>query len=98
MRAETSTPAETEAVAAELAARVEAGDVALIRGGLGTGKTTFVRGGARRRAGKAPLVAVPARGVGGRGSVTSPTFTIGQVYAADGLEIAHLDLYRLTSL
>jgi|SRR3954447_9462640 len=84
MRAETSTPAETEAVAAELAARLEPGDVVLIRGELGTGKTTFVRG--------------AARALGVRGAVTSPTFTIGQVYAADGLEIAHLDLYRLTSL
>src|SRR3954452_3856762 len=84
MRAETSTPAETEAVAAELAARLEPGDVVLVRGELGTGKTTFVRG--------------AARALGVKGAVTSPTFTIGQVYAAPGLEVAHLDLYRLPTL
>src|SRR4051812_28009247 len=84
MRAETSTPAETEAVAAELAARLQPGDVVLISGELGSGKTTFVRG--------------AARALGVDGAVTSPTFTIGQVYAGDGTEIAHLDLYRLASL
>lgn len=85
MRTETRTPEETEAVAAKLAGRLGAGDVMLIRGELGSGKTTFVRG--------------AARALGVRGPVTSPTFTIGQVYAADGgPEVAHLDLYRLASL
>jgi len=71
---------ETEAVGAQLAGRLRAGDVVLVSGELGAGKTTFVRGAAR------------ALGFGGR--VTSPTFTIGQIYAADGVEIAHLDFYR----
>jgi tRNA threonylcarbamoyladenosine biosynthesis protein TsaE len=84
VRTETGDPTETEAVAAEVAARLHPGDVVLIRGDLGTGKTTFVRG--------------AARALGVSGPVTSPTFTIGQVYAADGLEVAHLDLYRLASL
>jgi tRNA threonylcarbamoyladenosine biosynthesis protein TsaE len=76
---------QTEAVAAELAARLNAGDVVLVSGELGAGKTTFVRGACR------------ALGVGT--VVTSPTYTIGQVYAAaGGLEIAHLDLYRLDSM
>ena len=83
-RTETNTPAETEAVAAELARRLAPGDVVLIRGELGSGKTTFVRG--------------AARALGVSGAVTSPTFTIGQVYAGDGIEVAHLDLYRLASL
>lgn len=84
MQTETNSASETEALAAALAARLKAGDVVLVSGELGTGKTTFVRG--------------AARALGVRGAVTSPTFTIGQVYAADGLELAHLDLYRLPTL
>jgi tRNA threonylcarbamoyladenosine biosynthesis protein TsaE len=78
-------PDETERAAAELAARLEPGDVVLVSGELGAGKTTFVRG--------------AARALGVTGVVTSPTYTVGQVYAAaNGFEIAHLDLYRLDSL
>lgn len=85
LRLETRTPAETEAAGAELAARLRAGDVVLVSGELGSGKTTFVRG--------------ACRALGVEGVVTSPTYTIGQVYGArDGLEVAHLDLYRLRSL
>jgi tRNA threonylcarbamoyladenosine biosynthesis protein TsaE len=81
----TDSPAQTEAAGAELAARLEPGDVVLVSGELGTGKTTFVRG--------------ACRALGVTGVVTSPTYTIGQVYGGrDGLEIAHLDLYRLESL
>lgn len=80
----TTTPEETEALAAELAARLRPGDVVLVSGELGSGKTTFVRG------------ACHALGV--RGPVTSPTYTIGQVYAGAASEIAHLDLYRLETL
>jgi tRNA threonylcarbamoyladenosine biosynthesis protein TsaE len=81
----TGSPAQTEAAGAELAARLEPGDVVLVSGELGTGKTTFVRG--------------ACRALGVTGVVTSPTYTIGQVYGGrDGLEIAHLDLYRLESL
>ena len=76
---------QTEALAAELAAGLRPGDVVLISGDLGSGKTTFVRGACR------------ALGVEER--VTSPTFTIGQLYRGrDGLAVAHLDLYRLDSL
>jgi tRNA threonylcarbamoyladenosine biosynthesis protein TsaE len=84
MRVETNSASETEALAADLAARLGRGEVVLVSGDLGTGKTTFVRG--------------AARALGVRGPVTSPTFTIGQVYAGDGLEVAHLDLYRLPTL
>jgi len=73
-------PERTEAVAAALAAELKPGDVVLLRGGLGTGKTTFVRGAAR------------ALGVGE--PVTSPTFTIGHRYAGD-VPVSHLDLHRL---
>jgi tRNA threonylcarbamoyladenosine biosynthesis protein TsaE len=84
MRQETNSAAETEAVAAALAERLSPGDVVLVSGDLGAGKTTFVRG--------------AARALGVDGPVTSPTFTIGQVYAGRGLEVAHLDLYRLSTL
>ena len=84
MRTETDSAEETEALARKLALRLHAGDVVLVSGELGSGKTTFVRG--------------AARALGVSGAVTSPTFTIGQVYAGDRLEIAHLDLFRLASL
>jgi tRNA threonylcarbamoyladenosine biosynthesis protein TsaE len=84
MRVETNSASETEAAAADLAARLGPGEVVLVSGDLGTGKTTFVRG--------------AAHALGVRGPVTSPTFTIGQVYAGEGLEVAHLDLYRLPTL
>src|SRR3954447_9816547 len=84
MRIETNSAGETEAVAAGLAARLGRGDVVLVSGELGSGKTTFVRG--------------AAHALGVAGPVTSPTFTIGQVYAGRGLEVAHLDLYRLSTL
>jgi tRNA threonylcarbamoyladenosine biosynthesis protein TsaE len=84
MRTETDSAAQTESVAAELAGRLRRGDVVLVSGDLGTGKTTFVRG--------------AARALGVAGPVTSPTFTIGQVYAGKDVEIAHLDLYRLPTL
>ncbi|MBX5468637.1 MAG: tRNA (adenosine(37)-N6)-threonylcarbamoyltransferase complex ATPase subunit type 1 TsaE [Thermoleophilaceae bacterium] len=83
MRIEASTPAETEAAGARLARRLGPGDVVLVSGELGVGKTTFVRGACRE--------------LGVSEAVTSPTFTIGQVYGGR-VEVAHLDLYRLASL
>ena len=77
---ETFAAAQTEAVAAELAGRLRPGDVVLVSGELGAGKTTFVRG------------ACAALGV--RENVTSPTYTIGHRYHGSGVEISHLDLYR----
>ena len=79
----TDDPAATEALAAELAATLAGGDVVSIRGELGAGKTTFVRG--------------AARALGVTEPVTSPTFTIGQRYAGR-LPVSHLDLYRLGEL
>jgi tRNA threonylcarbamoyladenosine biosynthesis protein TsaE len=81
---ETSDPAETEALGAELAAGLREGDVVLVRGELGSGKTTLVRG--------------AARALGVAGPVTSPTFSIGHRYQAPGLTVTHLDLYRLAGL
>ena len=76
-------PEETEALAGRLALRLGPGDVVLVSGELGTGKTTFVRGACR------------ALGVTDR--VTSPTFTIGHRYAGS-LHVSHLDLYRFRGL
>jgi tRNA threonylcarbamoyladenosine biosynthesis protein TsaE len=78
---ETASAAETEALAAELARRLAPGDVVLISGELGAGKTTFVRGACR-----ALGVQVP---------VTSPTFTIARRYEDGRVPISHLDLFRL---
>jgi tRNA threonylcarbamoyladenosine biosynthesis protein TsaE len=77
-----STSAEaTERAGAELAGRLKPGDVVLVSGELGTGKTTFVRG------------ALHALGV--TGPVTSPTFVVGVAYDGANGPLAHLDLYRL---
>ncbi len=80
---ETTGPEDTEAHAARLAARLVAGDVVVVSGELGAGKTTFVRG--------------ACRALGVTEPVTSPTFTIGHLYRGR-VEVAHLDLYRIGSL
>lgn len=84
VRVETESAEQTEAVGAQLAATLRPGDLVLVTGELGSGKTTFVRG--------------AARAVGVTDPVTSPTFTIGQVYGGGPVEVAHIDLYRLQSL
>ena len=76
-------PGATEAAGARLAATLGPGDVVLITGELGAGKTTMVRG------------ACAALGV--EGPVTSPTFTVGRRYSG-AVSVSHLDLYRLGSL
>jgi tRNA threonylcarbamoyladenosine biosynthesis protein TsaE len=78
---ETASAAETEALAAELARTLAPGDVVLVSGDLGAGKTTFVRG--------------AARALGVRVPVTSPTFTIARRYEDGRVPVSHLDLFRL---
>jgi tRNA threonylcarbamoyladenosine biosynthesis protein TsaE len=80
MKNSSASSAETERLGAELGRALRPGDVVLVSGELGSGKTTFVRG--------------ACRALGVAGPVTSPTFTIGHLYDGD-VEIAHLDLYRL---
>lgn len=81
---DTADPGETEAFGAELAAGLRDGDVVLVRGELGAGKTTLVRG--------------AARALGVEDPVTSPSFSIGHRYRAGALIVSHLDLYRLAGL
>lgn len=79
----TGSAAETESLGEGLVAELRPGDVVLVGGELGAGKTTFIRG--------------ACRGLGVRGQVTSPTFTIGHIYEGR-VPVAHLDLYRLPGL
>jgi tRNA threonylcarbamoyladenosine biosynthesis protein TsaE len=83
-RVESRSAAETEALGAKLAERLSPGDVVVVSGEVGAGKTTLIRGACR-----ALGVAEP---------VTSPTFTIGQRYRGGRMPVSHLDLYRLESL
>ncbi len=76
----TASAPETEAAGERLAARLSAGDVLLLEGPLGSGKTAFVRG--------------LARGLGATAQVASPTFQLVRVYPGR-LQLAHADLYRL---
>jgi tRNA threonylcarbamoyladenosine biosynthesis protein TsaE len=83
MAERTKSAAETEAVGERLAAELGPGDVVLVSGELGAGKTTLIRG--------------AARALGVDEPVTSPTFTIGQTYRGR-FPVSHLDLYRLADL
>jgi tRNA threonylcarbamoyladenosine biosynthesis protein TsaE len=79
-------PQDTEAFGARVGAVLRAGDLVLLSGDLGAGKTTFTRG--------------LARALGVRGPVTSPTFVIARVHPSlvGGPELVHVDAYRLGSL
>jgi tRNA threonylcarbamoyladenosine biosynthesis protein TsaE len=77
------TAAETEALGRRLAALARPGDVILLDGPIGAGKSCLARAFIRARLGQEE-------------DVPSPTFTLVQVYEADGVEIWHADLYRLT--
>ncbi|HKV88928.1 MAG TPA: tRNA (adenosine(37)-N6)-threonylcarbamoyltransferase complex ATPase subunit type 1 TsaE [Candidatus Dormibacteraeota bacterium] len=76
----TSTPAETEAAGELLGESLLTGDIVLLTGDLGAGKTTFVRG--------------VARGTGSTAHVASPTFQLVRIYPGR-VQLAHIDLYRI---
>jgi tRNA threonylcarbamoyladenosine biosynthesis protein TsaE len=78
----THSPEETEAFAAELAERSRPGDLIVLVGGLGAGKTRFVRG--------------FARALGVDEPVTSPTFALVHNYEGR-VPVLHADLYRMVS-
>jgi len=81
LREETTTSAaETEALGERLGADLKPGDLVLLAGPLGSGKTTFVRG--------------MARGAGSDAQVQSPTFQLVRVYPGR-VQLAHVDLYRV---
>jgi tRNA threonylcarbamoyladenosine biosynthesis protein TsaE len=78
----TGSEEETTAAGERLGRSLVPGDVVLLIGQLGAGKTAFVRG--------------IARGIGGApDEVTSPTFTLIQEYAGGRATLHHVDLYRL---
>ena len=76
----------TAALGAWLAPRLAAGDVLLLAGPIGAGKTHLARS----------LIQTRLALAGRMEDVPSPTFTLVQVYEADGVELWHADLYRLT--
>ncbi|HXC78921.1 MAG TPA: tRNA (adenosine(37)-N6)-threonylcarbamoyltransferase complex ATPase subunit type 1 TsaE [Candidatus Acidoferrum sp.] len=76
----TTSPAETEAAGEQFGEKLARGDLILLKGDLGAGKTTFVRG--------------LTRGMGSSAHVASPTFQLVRVYSGR-VQIAHVDLYRL---
>ena len=76
----TNSPDETEAEGEELGRRLRPGDLILLTGPLGAGKTTFVRG--------------LARGAGSEAQVASPTFQLVRIYPGR-VQLAHVDLYRV---
>ena len=79
-----ATAEDTRALGRRLAAVLRAGDLVLLTGGLGAGKTTFTQG--------------LAQGMGVRGRVTSPTFVLARLHPApDGRPpLVHVDAYRLS--
>jgi tRNA threonylcarbamoyladenosine biosynthesis protein TsaE len=81
---ETSDPGQTESLGAKLASSLAPGDMVLLMGELGSGKTTLVRG--------------AARALGVSTAVTSPTFGIAHRYKGDAVTVCHLDLYRIAGL
>ena len=80
-------PADTEALGERLAVGLRAGDLVVLSGPLGAGKTAFVRG--------------LARGLGVAGPVTSPTFVIAREHrplpGGAGVPLVHVDAYRLAT-
>jgi tRNA threonylcarbamoyladenosine biosynthesis protein TsaE len=79
----TSSPDETEGLGARLGLSLRPGDLVLVSGELGSGKTTFIRG--------------ACRALGVTRPVTSPTYTIGHRYEGRVL-VSHLDLYRFETV
>jgi len=82
----TQSKEETQKLAQKLAKKLNAGDVVLLSGNLGVGKTTFTQG--------------LAKTLQVKGQITSPTFVIARLHKSlqDGPDLLHVDAYRLNSL
>lgn len=80
MEITTKSPEQTQKVAKDFAKNLKLGDIVLLYGDLGSGKTQFVKG--------------LAKGLGIKQRVTSPTFVFLKIYNANGKTINHIDLYR----
>jgi tRNA threonylcarbamoyladenosine biosynthesis protein TsaE len=78
------TPAAMRDLGERVAARLSAGDLVVLAGQLGAGKTTFAQG--------------IGRGLGVTGPVVSPTFVIARVHGGGRLPLVHVDAYRLSSI
>ena len=77
-----SSPESTMDIAAKLSDTLSGGEIIALKGGLGMGKTCFVKG--------------LAAGLGFSGEVTSPTFAIVNEYIGGRLDLFHFDMYRIT--
>jgi tRNA threonylcarbamoyladenosine biosynthesis protein TsaE len=84
MRLTVSTPEAMSGLGERLAAQVRAGDLVVLSGQLGAGKTTLAQG--------------IGRGLGVTGPVLSPTFVIARVHRGGRLPLVHVDAYRLSSI
>jgi len=84
LRARTTSADATRSLAAAVAGLARAGDIVVLAGDLGSGKTVFVQG--------------FARALGVTEPVTSPTFTLVRPYRGSGLQLLHADVYRLDHL
>ena len=87
MKLELPTVEDTKALGARLGARLRAGDLVVLTGPLGAGKTALVQG--------------IGAGMGVQGRIASPTFVIARVHPAsdpEGPALVHVDAYRLGSL
>lgn len=84
LEARTTAAAETQALAMALAELARPGDVLLLSGDLGAGKTAFAQG--------------FGRGLGIDEPITSPTFTLAREYQGARLRLHHLDVYRMESM
>lgn len=84
---EVSDPKQTQALGQALSRYLKAGDLVMLSGGLGSGKTTFTQG--------------IGKGLGVRGAVASPTFIVARVHPplnAGGVPLIHADAYRIDSV
>lgn len=82
MREVLKTLDDTRRAAERIAKKIDIGDIILLKGEMGAGKTTITK--------------TIVKALGSDDYVTSPTFAIMNVYKAEGMAIYHFDLYRLT--